>query len=76
MTGIAIDRRVRAKQWKAIVMLLDLLRLHCPAANRMTLFTISPELAAVNVGMTLGAEMPDIREDWFGMALRASDTLM
>jgi hypothetical protein len=55
MTGVALDGGMRAQQRKAIVVVLNLLRLNLPASDGVALLTVSSEFAAVNVGMTFGA---------------------
>jgi hypothetical protein len=76
MAGIAFDGGVRAQQRKAVVVILDLLRLNLPASDGMALFTIRPEFAAVKVGVAFCAQVADVGEDWLGMALRAGYALV
>ena len=72
VTGVAIHGGMRAYQRKAIQMLVDLLNRDVPAFYRMALFAIGSHLPLVNVGVAVGALRTDIRENHFGVALRAS----
>jgi hypothetical protein len=76
VAGSAVDRRVRPSQWKSIVVLLDLLDRYLPAANRVTLLTICPQLPLVNIGMAILAALAHVRKNGLHMALNACDGLM
>lgn len=41
VASIAIDSSMRSRQWKAIIVLLDLLNRYTPSAHRVALFAIS-----------------------------------
>lgn len=71
MAGRAIDGGVRADQRKAIVVLADGLDLHVPAQHRVALLAISPELAAMKVGVAIRTLRADVAEYGFGVAINA-----
>jgi hypothetical protein len=63
-------------QWKAIVVLLDLLDRYLPAAHAMALLAIRSELPLVYVGVAVLAPLSDIREDGLHVTLDARYGLM
>jgi hypothetical protein len=67
---------VSPHQRKTIVVLFDLLSLDGPSANRVALLAIGAQFAAMNVGVAFGAQVADVGEDWFGVALRAGNVLV
>lgn len=68
MALIAGDRGMSTSQREAVHVLIDLLNRNLPAAHRMTVFACRAHLAAVDIGMAVGAFCAHIREDQFGMA--------
>jgi hypothetical protein len=71
MTFLALDYRVCAEQRKSVEVLLNRLDRHLPSENRVALRAIRAELRAVNVGVTIGAILANVREYRLGMASRA-----
>lgn len=71
VTSIALDRGMRTEEWKAAIVLLYLLDRNLPSANRVALFAVCPELAAVDVGVAILATLADVREYRLHMALHA-----
>ena len=57
-------------------MLVNLPHRHLPAFHGVTLFTICPELALVDISVAVRALLADIREDWLHVTLGASDILV
>jgi hypothetical protein len=70
MTFLALDYRVRAEQRKSIEVLLNRLDRRAPSENRVALRAVRAELSAVNVGVTIGAILANVRENRLGMAPR------
>jgi hypothetical protein len=62
---------VRAKQRETILVILYLLRGDVPALHGMALGAVGSKLAAVNVGVAVGAILADICENGLHVALRA-----
>ena len=71
MTTVALQQRVRAHQRKAVEVLLDVLHRHPPAPDVVALFAISSKLAAMNVGVAVGAFRARIAEHQVAVALAA-----
>ena len=69
---VAVHRRMGSSQRETVVVLLDLLDGYLPAADGVALFAIRPELAAVNIGVTVLTALSSVREHWLHMALNAS----
>ena len=69
---VAIECCVRADQWEAVEMLVDLLDRNIPALHRVALLAVCSHLPLVDVGVAIGALRTHIREDGLGMALRAA----
>ena len=76
VAGIAIDGRMSARQRKAVVVLLDLLDRHLPAAHGVALLAVRSQLTLVNIGMAVLAAVSDVGEHWFDVALNAGHRLV
>ena len=76
VAGLAIERGVCSKQREAIVVLLDLLQRYSPSFYRVALFAIRSELSAMNIGVTVGATLSDVREHRLHVTLRAGHILV
>ena len=76
VAGIAVQRRVRSHQGEAVVVVLDRLYRNIPAVNAMTLLTARPHLAAMNIGVALGALRPHVGKNRLDMTLRAHNSLV
>lgn len=63
MAGVAIHRGMRAGEWEAVIVLLNLLRRDLPAPDGMALLAIGSQLPPVNVCMAILAALADIREN-------------
>ena len=72
VAGVAIYGRVRSRQWKSIVMLLDLLNRNLPAPYRMALLAIRPQLPLMNVRVAVLASLPHIGEHRLHVTLDAT----
>jgi hypothetical protein len=68
---IALHSRVGAKKREAVLVVLHLLYSNVPALHGMALRAVRTHLAAVNIGMAIGAVFPDVAENRFGVALHA-----
>jgi len=64
----ALQQGVCTQQWKAVLMLLDLLGLDLPALHRVTLLTIGPELAPVDICVAIRTTHAHVGKDKIGMA--------
>ena len=62
MAGVAIHRRVRPGQRKAVVVRLDVFDRYAPPAHRMALLAIRAQRALVDVGVAVLALCGDICE--------------
>ena len=72
----ALEQRVRAHQRKTILMFSNGLHGDSPSHHRMALLALRAHLAAVNVGVALGALLPDVGKDRLRVALRARHSLV
>ena len=63
VAGIAVDRSVRSSQRKAVVMLLNLLNGDLPSTDRVALLAVRSQLALVNIGVTILANLSNIGEN-------------
>lgn len=63
-------------QRETVLVLADGLRGHLPAAHRMAALAIRAHLAAVQVGMTVGAVLAHVGEHGLDVALGAGDFLV
>ena len=73
MALITLQNRMRAEQRKSVEVLLNRLDRYLPSEDRMALGAILAELSAVNVGVTIGAVLPNVGKNWFCMASRAGN---
>ena len=71
MTVLALNRRMRTKQWKTILVVLDLGDGNLPAQHRMALCAICTEFPSVKVGAAVGTIPAHIGEDGFHVACGA-----
>ena len=69
---VAVKRGVRANQWEAVQVLIDLLHRDVPSSDVVALLAIRAHLALVNVGVAVGALLADIGKDRLGVALNAA----
>ena len=60
MAGVAVDCGVRSGQREPVVMLLDLLDRHLPAAHRVALLAVRSQLPLVNVRVAVLAALSDV----------------
>ncbi len=63
VTRFAVNGRVRADQWEAILVTTYGLHGNVPALDGMTRFAIRAELAAVNIRMAVGTFLTHIRKN-------------
>ena len=73
VAGIAIHRSVRACQWEAVVVILNIFDRNVPTAHRVALFAIRSQLALVDVRVAILALVAHVREHWLDMAGNASN---
>src|SRR5258708_39889778 len=71
VTLLARDSRVRAEKGKAVLMILNLLRGNLPTEYCVALRTVRAHFAAVNIGVTILAVFPDVREHRCDITMRA-----
>jgi len=76
LAGIAVHRRMGARQHEAVVVLLDLLNRDLPSPDRVTLLAVGSQLPLVDVGMAILAALSYIRENRLHMTLRAGHGLV
>lgn len=76
MTVLAGGRGMGAGQGEAVHMHLDLRDRHFPAADGMAVLAGSSHLAAVDVGMAVGAFVADVAEHHLRMTVHAVDALV
>ena len=62
---------MRAEKGKAVLVILNLLGGNLPTEYGVALRTVRAHFAAVNIGVTILAVFPDVREHGFDMTLRA-----
>ncbi len=67
---------MRAHQREPVLVALDRLHVHLPAAHRVTLLAVGPKLTAVHVGVAIGASCGDIRKDQLHVAAPAFHVLV
>lgn len=70
MALVALHKCVSAYQREPVLVVLNLADIRLPALHAMAALAVSPELAPVNVCMTLGALGADFLEHHIGVALR------
>lgn len=70
---IALHHSVHAEQRKAIEVIVDRLHRHVPAIDRMALGAVRSHLAAVNVGVAIGAILAHVGEHRFQVAAGAGN---
>jgi len=71
MAGIARHGSMGSEKRKAILVVLNLLGGDIPAFYGMTLRTVGAHLAAMNIGVTIGAILAHVCEDRLNMTLNA-----
>jgi hypothetical protein len=71
MALVALHGGVSAKQRKAVLVVFDLLDCNIPALHSVALRAVWAHLAAVNVGVTIGAIFADVCENRLDVALNA-----
>ena len=76
MAVIALQQRVRANQWKSVLMIANLLQRNLPTFHRVTALAVGAKLAAMNVGMAVGAILAHVLENQACMALGAGHLLV
>ena len=59
MTGVAINGRVRTRQGKAVVVLLDIFDGNLPSPDCMALLAVSSQLAPMNISVAILAALAD-----------------
>ncbi len=72
----AFQRRVRADERKAVLMIFDIIDRHLPALDRVAVLAVGAELAHVNVSVTVSAVRTDIGKYQRCVAFRAAYLLM
>ncbi len=73
---LARDYRMRAHQREPVLVALDCLLVHLPAAHGVTPITVGPKLTAVHIGVAIGASRTDIGKDQLYMAAPALHVLV
>ena len=76
VAAIALQQSVRSHQGKAVEMLLDVLHRHPPALHVVTLLAVGAHVAAMNIGVAVGAFCAGVTEYEIGMAFAAGHALM
>jgi hypothetical protein len=71
MTFLAFHYGVRAEERESVEVLLNRLDRRPPSENRMALSAVRAKLSAMNVGVTIGAILANVREHRLGVASRA-----
>lgn len=73
---IALNRGMRAQKRKAVLVILHLLYRDIPSLHGVTLCAIGAHLAAMNIGVAIGAILADVCKDRLDMALDAAHFLV
>jgi hypothetical protein len=76
MARVAGDGGVRAKQREPVQVALHIVHRDAPAAYRVAVLAGSTKLPAVDVGVTIRAKLPDLRENLADMALIACNAFV
>jgi hypothetical protein len=76
MTGLAISSCMSAHQRESVLVSFYGLQGHIPTPDRMAFLTLSTELTAMYVGMTVGTPNPRFRENEVFMAQAARNARM
>ena len=76
MASIAVDGCVRTGQRESIVVLLNIFVGDLPSTDRVALFAIGAQLAAMHVGVTILTTLADVGENHFDVTLRAGNCSM
>jgi hypothetical protein len=71
MTRLAIRHRMRAEQRETVRVIVHGRKRNAPSPNGMTLLAVASHLAAMKIGMTIGALLSDAGEYLAGMTLPA-----
>jgi hypothetical protein len=72
----ALHHGVRADQGETVGVVPDGLKRNLPALHRVALRAVGAELAAMDIGVTIGARRPDVLEHHAGVALSAGHVLV
>lgn len=72
MAGIAIHHRVRSDEWKAILMLANVVDRHLPAGIAVAKITLSAIFAAMNIGVTILALLAGVGKNQILVAVAAA----
>lgn len=76
MTVGTVQTRVASDKGETISVFLNLLQDDVPAFDRVTLFAVRAHLAAMDIGVAIGAVRSRVRKNGLGMALRARHPFM
>ena len=63
VTGVALQRGVRAHQRETILVILNLLHRDLPSLDAVALFATGAELSLMNVRVAIGTSAADVAED-------------
>jgi hypothetical protein len=69
MAALAFQRGMRPQKREPVHMSACILCDLAPAANAVAALAVGPQLAAMNIGMTIGALGPDIRKNQLDMTV-------
>ena len=76
MTGLAIRDRVRSDERKAVLVFADGLQRDRPPVHAVTLLALRPHLAAMDIGVAVGALVADVGEHRIDVAFHAGHVLV
>ena len=76
VASITSKRRVCPDERKAILMVLEGSQRGLPSPHSMALFALDPQLALMDIRMTIGTIGPDVGEHQIDVALRAGNALV
>jgi hypothetical protein len=76
VTVLALDRGVRSKKWKAILVILHLPRGNIPSLHGVTLLAIGSHLAAVHIAMAIRTVFANVCKHGFHVAQNAFNLLV
>lgn len=76
MAGVAIERGVRAEEREPVLVIVDLLDRDIPSVDGVALLATGAKLPLMDVGMTVGALIPNVGENGFHVTLRAGNVLV
>jgi len=76
VAAVALQKRVRPHQRETVEVLLDVLHRNAPAPYVVAILATSSKLAAMDIGVAVGAFRARVREHQIAVALPAADSFV